>query len=822
MRNPVRCGGRPTALSILLPLTSLLLLAFAAALPAQEGQARDLIRGLKGAGAEKIWDDSNALVDLGEVALEALEAGLKAEDEATRVGCARALVLQGEDGQALPALQAIIAGTRNEDLRRLVVDLLVQADVVEAGDGLWESRSRVFDPRSKIKLLWGVWRLSRDHRSRAQGELQDMMQSADKDVAAAAALALADLGDYESTLPILIELKRRPTEEGRLAGIYIQMRRIERLATSQARPPAAPQDALLDEIRTKIHAIHAEVDLQHWNKKELDAHLEEAAARAMLRSMDPHSTLLTSDELEVWNYDLNPTYSGIGSYVQMDDADKRLILTQPMFGGPAYQAGIEPGDKVIKVDGWDAQGREVEEVTSRMKGPAGTAVSLEVYRKGWEKTRTFSIVRATIRIPTVVFGMLPGDVGYVRLTTFGAETDSELEDALVELERQGMKTLLLDLRDNSGGYLNTARAVAGKFLRGRKLVCYWEGKKGVVDRKDERTVPSDNPRDLPLVVLVNGLSASASEIVSGALKDHERALLVGQRTFGKGTVQRVFDLDSVKDERWQDEERLNGAYDRGEPFEDRNGNGSWDEGEPFVDKPAKNGHWDSAEKFTDANGNGHWDQGEEFVDRNRNGRWDDQEVYEDENDNGRYDLAPKMKMTIAHYYLPKGECINTERNKDGSIKEKGGVLPDLVIKNDRLDGWKIEEISKILESKKLEQYIEAKIVPDKKLFARLVVTDDKDPNEYPGFDELYKSLETPLSRDDVRIYLRARLRREWANHTGRPMIDDFQEDLQLQRAIHESLRQRGASVADVPEYKLFKDHIPEPVPEEDDSPTSKR
>ena len=789
-------------------------------LKAQEETARLLVSELAQSDIPGIWSKSSKLMELGEDALDPLEKGLRSDNDNVRLGCARALLLQGEEEDASRTLLELITKSGNEAIRRGALDLFVQAGIVEAAPSLWENRARILDPITRVRLLETVWKLSSSYRTRAQDELLAAMKSKNRDVVQAAALALADLGDYESALPVLRDLEEAPTEAGARARMYLRMRSLEaqllKVASRRmAKPPTSGRDALINEVRERIKRFHAGVEIQEWHEKELENHLSEAAARGMLRSMDPHSTLLTGEELKAWNYDLNPTYSGIGSYVQLDDKDKRLILTQPMFGGPAYKAHIEPGDKVIKIDGWNAQGKEVEEITSRLKGPAGTTVRIEIYRKGWEKTRTFEIVRATIRIPTVIYGMLPARIGYVRILTFGANTTKEIEDAMTELEEQGMESMILDLRNNGGGYLNAARAIAGKFLKGKKVVCYWEGRKGIVDRRYEMTVPADHPRDVPLVVLVNGLSASASEIVSGAMRDHKRARLVGERTFGKGTVQRVLDLNSVEDERWNDERRKNGKWDKGELYDDKNKNGRYDPGEPFVDTARKNGRWDEAEKFTDANGDGKYNPGEEFVDTNKNGRWDDEEAYFDANENGRYDLAPKMKLTIAYYYLPKGESINTKRDKDGKIIKEGGVLPDVVIKNDRLSGWKIEEISKILESKKLEEYIESHIVPNRELFASLVVTDDREWKKYPEFDALYASLDTPLSKDDVRIYLRSRLRRAWANHLGRPMVNDYQEDQQLQRAIYESLLQRSQDITAVKEYRSFSGSIPQPVKEDE-------
>ncbi|MFT7618529.1 MAG: C-terminal peptidase prc [Planctomycetota bacterium] len=821
MRNLAisQCKSAPLLFACL--VVSVFVLASSKPAAAQEETAKALVTELAKSDIPGIWSRSTKLIDLGEDALESLEDGLSSSNENVRLGCARALLLQGEEEDASRILMDLVTKSKNEDIRRSVIDLFMQAGISEAGTGLWEARGKIFDPETRIHLLRGVWKLSSAHRPKAQGALKQALESTSSKTVNAAALALADIGDYESALPFLNKIEDEPTDQGRMARIYKQLRFLEfKVIKDAGRSPTKKTtrkvDSLVNEVKQKIKIIHAEVGIQKWNDGELEAHLDEAAARGMLRAMDPHSTLLTGDELKAWTYDLNPTYSGIGSYVQLDDRDKRLILTQPMFGGPAYKAQIEPGDKVIKIDGWEARGKEVDQITRRLKGPAGTTVKIEIFRKGWEKTRTFEIVRAQIRIPTVVFGMLPGQVGFIRVLTFGGRTSEEMEEALLSLEGKGMKSLILDLRNNGGGYLSTARSLAGKFLKGEKVVCYWEGRKGIVDRKWERSVPDDNQRDVPLVVLVNGLSASASEIVSGAMRDHGRAKLVGERTYGKGTVQRVLDLDSVKDERFNDERRVNGFWDRGEEFEDKNGNGRYDSGELFFEKSKKNKKWDPAEDYTDTNKDGKFTEGEEFVDTNKNGSWDDEERYFDKNENGSYDLAPKMKLTIARYYLPKGESINTERKKDGTIKKEGGVLPDVVIKNDRLSGWKIEEISKILETKKLEDYIDATVVPNKELFKKLVVTDQRDWKQYPDFDKLYASLKTPLEKDDVRIYLRVRLRRAWANYEGRPMINDYQEDLQLQRAIFESLSQRKQKVDEFIEYNSFAGDIPQPPKDEKD------
>ncbi|MEZ6194456.1 MAG: S41 family peptidase [Planctomycetota bacterium] len=806
-----------------------LLVALASPLRAQDEEARKLIAKLDGADASAIWQTSTRLADLGEDAIPDLERGLGAKADGTRLGCARALILRGEEEKAIPAVVELVRSANDEETRRNAVDLLVSNEIGEAADPLWNMSPEILDPKSKVKLLWGCWKLGAKFRNAAGKQLKAMLRSTDETTRFEAAVALADLTEFEAAMPVLEVYRDEPSERGRIARLYSQARvlnqyveilseRLERAESGASRGNARDRDdlPLIREALEMVLAIHNEVAVQGWKPKELVSYMEEQAVKGMLRALDPHSTLLTSDELEDWNYGLNPSYSGIGSYVQMDEDNGTLILTQPMFGGPAYRAGIEPGDKVVKVDGWDAIGKTTNQITSRLKGPEGTTVAITLYRDGWEKTRVINIIRERIQIPTVIYGMLPGRIGYARLTTFGGETAEELQDALADLEKQGMASLILDLRDNSGGYLEAARAIAGTFLKGEEVVCYWEGRPNVKPREYERSLPSQKHYDVPLVVLVNGLSASASEIVSGALQAHHRATVIGTRTFGKGSVQRVLPLKSRKNEQFQDAPRKNGTWDRGEKFEDRNGDGRYDAGEPYVDTEAKNGRWDGAEEYTDANGNGRYDEGEDYVDENQDGRWNDEEAYVDANENGRYDFAPEIKLTIARYYLPDGRSIHTERDKKGKIIQKGGVLPDTYIRPRLLKSWKIEEITKILESKKLEEYINAKIVPEKELFARLFETDDQNPQLYPGFDEFYASLETPLGKDDVRIYLRGRLRREWANRQGRPNIADFQEDPQLQRAIYESLQGQNVALESVKPYALFTGKVPQPEKEEED------
>ncbi len=192
----------------------------------------------------------------------------------------------------------------------------------------------------------------------------------------------------------------------------------------------------------------------------------------------------------------------------------------------------------------------MDEIIKRIQGEPGTPVKLKIYREGWEKSRVISIVRAAIQVKSVKHQLLPGKLGYARLTQFGSKTAEELKKAIHEMRSAGMRGLILDLRDNGGGYMLTAKKVADLFLGEGKLVVYSQGRnKEIAPRRDLYATASTAYPEGPLYVLVNGASASASEIVSGALQVHKRAILVGERTFGKGTVQQPLPLESRKDAR---------------------------------------------------------------------------------------------------------------------------------------------------------------------------------------------------------------------------------------------------------------------------------
>ncbi|MGO9378399.1 MAG: S41 family peptidase [Dissulfurispiraceae bacterium] len=263
------------------------------------------------------------------------------------------------------------------------------------------------------------------------------------------------------------------------------------------------------------------------------------AIKGMLSSLDPHSGYMSPEAFKEFQVETKGEFGGLGIQISMKDGI--LTVIAPIEDTPAYKAGIKSGDKILKIDGESTKNMSIQDAVSKMRGPKGKAVTLNIFREGWTEPKDFPIVRDIIKIKSVKSKILRDDIGYVKLTQFQEMTAEDLAKALKDLKEKGMKSIILDLRNDPGGLLNSAVDVAGQFLPPKKLVVYIKGRTGdkveYFTEGDEASYP-----DLPMVVLVNQGSASASEIVAGALKDWNRAVIVGVQTFGKGSVQTLIPL----------------------------------------------------------------------------------------------------------------------------------------------------------------------------------------------------------------------------------------------------------------------------------------
>ena len=263
------------------------------------------------------------------------------------------------------------------------------------------------------------------------------------------------------------------------------------------------------------------------------------AIRGMLRSLDPHSSFMPPEMFGEMQVETEGRFGGLG--IEITIRDDVLTVVAPIEETPAFRAGIMAGDQIVLVEGESTKDMTLIEAVKRLRGPEGSEVTIGVMRPGFTEPRDFTIVRAVIKIKSVRWTQLPEDVGYIKVRSFQKTTVNEVKEAVRELESQGMSALVLDLRNNPGGLLDQAISVSELFLEDGKLIVYTKGRLTNQDMKGF-SKGGNIWSSQPLAILINGGSASASEIVAGALKDWDRATLIGTQSFGKGSVQTIIPL----------------------------------------------------------------------------------------------------------------------------------------------------------------------------------------------------------------------------------------------------------------------------------------
>lgn len=304
--------------------------------------------------------------------------------------------------------------------------------------------------------------------------------------------------------------------------------------------PGASAQLPLDELRT-FTEVFARIKNDYVEPVD-DKTLLENAIRGMISRLDPHSAYLDKEEFRELRIGTSGEFGGLGIEVGMEDGFIKVIA--PIDGTPAERAGLKTGDLIIRLDDTPVKGMSLNDAVNKMRGKAGTKITLTIVREGVDKPFTVTLTRARIKVHSVRSHLLEPGFGYVRISRFQAHTGDDLHKALAKLKRenkgQRLKGLVVDLRNNPGGLLDAAVEVADTFIRKGTIVSV-RGR--TPDSNLERdATPGDMLHGAPMVVLVNGGSASASEIVAGALQDDKRALIMGQRTFGKGSVQTILPL----------------------------------------------------------------------------------------------------------------------------------------------------------------------------------------------------------------------------------------------------------------------------------------
>jgi carboxyl-terminal processing protease len=293
------------------------------------------------------------------------------------------------------------------------------------------------------------------------------------------------------------------------------------------------------EIQKLVSAMQI-IDLAYVDSVDMTKLVSDAIEES-LKELDPHSSYIPKEEVEKANEPLEGSFDGIGVTFQL--YQDTILIISPVPGGPSEKLGILAGDKIVKINGEDATGSKVtnEWVMEHLRGKRGTAVDVSIYRNGRDGLLEYTIIRDKIPMNSIDATFMAGkDIGYIRLNRFSKTSQEEFDASIMTLREQGMTKLILDLRGNSGGYLNTAVDLSDEFLGEGKLIVYTEGLHS--ERQDYIGTVAGNFEKGDLIILIDEASASASEIVSGAVQDWDRGIIVGRRSFGKGLVQRPFNL----------------------------------------------------------------------------------------------------------------------------------------------------------------------------------------------------------------------------------------------------------------------------------------
>ena len=701
---------------------------------------------------DRFWSLVSRIEEIGEAAVPALKTRLSAENEKTRLGCAKALLGLGDTAarrEALVVLGNLAAKSGGKEVRIDAIRIYgLVADPDEILDRLSGQLETEADPAILIALASCLWDV--DNLPAARDKLLSLLGSRNTGVSQEAALALAEAGNFGDgrIKTALRKLRKEPTPRGRRAELLYRLMKLEtqldqglfkgttvpagtdmkkllakkeeRISELEARlkkmentgglaggGTQARGDRLLEEIIAKVQELYVDKD------KTTRERLIRAAVKGMVNSLDDHSIFMESDDSKSFQEDIKGRYAGIGAQITKPPNGPLEVL-RPIYGGPAYEAGILSGDLVIEVGGHPTGKLKMDAIKDLLRGPSGTEVHLKILRRGWSEARDFKFKRATIKVSSVHYESLPGEIGYIRLMQFGGSSDKEFVAALEKLEKEGLEGLIIDFRNNPGGYLPVAEKIADLFVRGELPIVTQKGLGG--ENSPERaTYPTEKARTgYPIVCLVNEYSASASEVVSGCLQDYDRAVIVGQRTYGKGSVQRLVGVDSEK--------------------------------------------------------------------------------------------GSMLKITVQYWYLPLGRCINTIRDEKGLVTKKGGVEPDIIVEQKPLPLWRLEERRKLRDNEALLQYTEKNLEALRPL-AKL--GDGGKASAYPGLDKVLSALETRGSEADVRQIVRNILRRKLEDERGRQFAFDLQEDLQLQQAILSLLAQMKKKPAAIEDYSWI---TPQAVP----------
>lgn len=537
-------------------LASLLCLAPLAAQDAAADKATQLLDRIS-KRPDKAWDYAFSLRTLtrgqdGGKLAPLIEKGLEHESEAVRLVCTRLMFSMGSGDAALETLAGLLKS--EDDAIIEAAAMLIAAEgpedesLSEKLRDCWEGASQR-SAGARVALCEALFALTGE--ALPLDQLREYAGSGDHELVARAALALSELGHSASVDGRLATLAREPGDLGRLARLGREVIKIDvAVAEHKSGVAGVVADTLVVAEIRQIRKHYVDDFLTYNEKRQsiTPENMVDAACRAMASGHDRYGQYMTRAEIDEMNEDQEGRYVGIGAHVAMGE-DNVIYITQPIYEGPAYKAGIRTGDRLIGINGADGKRVDLtkltlEEGVKLVRGPEGSTVVIFVQRRGVEKELTFEIKRQVVHVDTALEEMLPGRVGYVRLTRFGANSGKDMKASLDNLRKQGMQHLILDLRGNPGGQLTAVVEIADQFLPKGTLISTtggrfgdWKGMQPAIRSKGGEYT------EVPLIVLIDGDSASGSEMLSGALKDNNRATVIGRNTFGKGVGQSFYSVD---------------------------------------------------------------------------------------------------------------------------------------------------------------------------------------------------------------------------------------------------------------------------------------
>lgn len=695
---------------------------------------------------DRIWISAFQIRELSgadQLNAEALAPSLskKLEDENAHVRLAAAQVLLslavGDLETTIDALTALVAESEASDVVAAAARLIAKnrpeaekvGEVIDAMAGRFSDGSKL-SAEARVNLAEALCSLDRDelHVER----LRQFAASGSSELRDRAALALFRRGEGAEVVGRLKAVAAKSGDLALNARLALEIERDQRsiAEVETMGRPAVRRDLVRTVISTVVKSYASDSYSYGLERLSVDApNLVDAAARGMAGSVDNYGEYLTAKEYNQANEVMAGSYGGIGAHVTKLDFDPAVRISQPIYSGPAYKAGLRSGDYLWKVEvgdkTTDVVGKDVDEVRSLLVGQVGTKIRLWVKRLGHEELLPIDLTREEVNVNTAQYTMLPSGIGYIRLSRFGADSHNDMQRALAALTAQGAEGLILDLRGNGGGYLHVTLHIAACFLQGEVPVVMV---RGMVDEYKRNPVyPASAPFDRqarrlmdwprftkPMVVLIDGSSASGSELLSGSLKDHGRATVVGQKSFGKGTGQSTYPL------------------------------------------------------------------------RERDLR------IEALRSNGRM-----LKVTVFNYYIMPS-MTSVER-----INGVGGVVPHLEVLGPSPTSWEAYQMVDLDRSNAITEWVRVNWAERGAELRKAADFDGLKWEAYPGFDELYESLQTTLSRDRVRQELKREIRVRAADDRGEAFIESYLEDYALQRGIIALSKKMAVEADKVAEFTPF-------------------